>query len=100
MANVKSLADFGSDDDSDSGDHNEYYAGGEKRCVCRLAALDAVFLNGHELIPLPPVLCCPRSGQVIRGAPDEVSCPCVCDDLVPSAACMLSQMCACPSPPP
>lgn len=42
MANIKGLADFGDkDSDSDGGDFNDYYAGGEK------------------------------SGQLIRGAPDD-----------------------------
>jgi hypothetical protein len=33
MANIKGLADFGDkDSDSEGGDFNDYYAGGEKRC--------------------------------------------------------------------
>jgi len=32
MANIKGLADFGrKDSDTDDDEHNEYYAGGEKR---------------------------------------------------------------------
>jgi hypothetical protein len=38
MANIKGLSDFqDKDSDSENGDFNDYYAGGEKRCVllCR-----------------------------------------------------------------
>ena len=37
MAHIKSFGDLGgsgSSDDEGPGDFNEYYAGGEKRCVC------------------------------------------------------------------
>ena len=34
MANIKGLSDIqDKDSDSDAGDFNDYYAGGEKRCV-------------------------------------------------------------------
>lgn len=34
MANIKGLGDFkDKDSDSEGGDHNDYYAGGEKRCA-------------------------------------------------------------------
>lgn len=33
MANVKSLSDLNGEDDDKGGKFNDYYAGGEKRCV-------------------------------------------------------------------
>jgi hypothetical protein len=33
MSNVRSLADLNGDESDHDSDHNEYYAGGEKRCA-------------------------------------------------------------------
>ena len=55
MANIKSFSDFNDkDEDSDGGDFNDYYAGGEKRCDagCCLS-------RGRHLLPWPEGLLTP-----------------------------------------
>ena len=50
MANIKGLSDFqDKDSDSDAGDFNDYYAGGEKRCAISRA-------NGLSRTPCTPWL--------------------------------------------
>jgi hypothetical protein len=71
MANIKGLSDLNGDDDRDDDrKHNDYYAGGEKRCA------DAASAPGpsasRSCVPdAPSGLPAPHSGQLLRGAPED-----------------------------